>query len=91
MRKSRTELYKYGIHLTPGLAEVKFYAAALTSFPAAGFRVRRFRGIPALKTSLGARATTSGFGWLGWLRYARRSRTACLSARIRYIVRSEQR
>ncbi len=42
-------------------------------------------------TSLRARATTSGFGWFGWLRCARRSRTARFSARIRYIVRSEQR
>ena len=29
----------------------QFYAAVLTSFPVAGFRARRFRGIPALKTS----------------------------------------
>ena len=48
---SNLGLYKYGNHLTPGLAEVSFYAAVLTSFLAAGFRVRRFRGIPALKTS----------------------------------------
>ena len=40
-------------------------------------------------TSLGARATTSGFGWFGWPRWARRSRTALFPARIRYIVRSE--
>ena len=44
-------VYKYGNHLTPGLAEVSVYAAALTSFPAEGFRLPGFAGIPALKTS----------------------------------------
>ena len=43
-------LYKYGNHLTPGLTEVRSYAAFFTSFPAEGLRVR-FRAIPALKTS----------------------------------------
>ena len=44
-------LYKYGIYLTPGLAEVRIYAAGSTSFSAEDFRVRGFRGIPTLKTS----------------------------------------
>ena len=51
--KTRTEtngVYKYGIHLTPGLTEVRSYAAFLTAFLAEGLRVR-FPGIPALKTS----------------------------------------
>ena len=61
-----------------------------------GWKYRHFAG-PGSRamspdhTSLGARATTSGFGWLGWLRCARRSRTAFFPAGIRYIVRSEQR
>ncbi len=43
-------LYKYGNHLTPGLTEVRSYAAFFTSLPAEGLRVR-FRAIPALKTA----------------------------------------
>ena len=43
-------MYKYGSHLTPGLTEVRSYAAFLTSLLAEGLRVR-FRGVPALKTS----------------------------------------
>ena len=43
-------VYQYGIHLTPGLTEVRLYAAFFTSFLAEGLWVR-FRGIPALKTS----------------------------------------
>ena len=39
----------YGNHLTPGLTEVKSYAAFFTSFLAEGLRVR-CRGIPALTT-----------------------------------------
>ena len=45
-----SRLYKYGIHPTPGLTEVRSYAAFFTSFLAEGLRVR-FRGIPALKTA----------------------------------------
>jgi type I restriction enzyme M protein len=45
-----TGVYKYGIHLTPGLTEVRSYAAFFTSFLAEGLRVR-FRAIPALKTA----------------------------------------
>ena len=44
-------VYKYENHLTPGLVEVTVYAAVLTSFLGEGFRVRRFRGMPTLKTS----------------------------------------
>ena len=44
------DLYKYGNHLTPGLTEVRSYAAFFTCFPAEGLRVR-FRAIPALKTA----------------------------------------
>ena len=44
-------LYKYGNHLTPGLAEVRVYAPGLTSFPAEGFRLPVYRWIPALKAS----------------------------------------
>ena len=40
------KMYKYGNHLTPGLTEVRSYAA----FFAEGLRVR-FRGSPALRTS----------------------------------------
>lgn len=43
-------VYKYGNRLTPGLTEVRVYAAFLTAFQAEGLRVR-FREIPALKTS----------------------------------------
>lgn len=43
-------LYKYGNRLTPGLTEVRFYAAFFTSFLAEGLRVR-FRRIPALNTA----------------------------------------
>jgi hypothetical protein len=43
-------MYRYGNHLTPGLTEVRSYAAFFTSFPAEGLRVR-FRAIPALKTA----------------------------------------
>ena len=42
-------MYKHGIHLTPGLTEVRSYAAFFTSFLAEVLRVR-FRGIPALGT-----------------------------------------
>ena len=41
---------QYGNHLTPGLTEVRSYAAFFTSFLAEGLRVR-FRTIPALNTS----------------------------------------
>lgn len=44
-------LMLYSNQLTPGLAEVR---STLRSWPhvlGAGFRVRRFRGIPPLKTS----------------------------------------
>ena len=46
-------LYRYGIHLTPGLAEVRVYAAGFTSFLAGFFRfqVEDLVGIRALKTS----------------------------------------
>lgn len=43
-------VYKYGNRLTPGLTEVRFYAAFFISFLAEGLRVR-FRGIPALNTA----------------------------------------
>ena len=33
-------LYKYGDHLTPGLAEVRVYAAGVTSFLVGFFRFR---------------------------------------------------
>ena len=46
-------MYKYGIPLTPGLAEVSSTLPVLTSFLAAGFRARGSRGIPALRTSYG--------------------------------------
>jgi hypothetical protein len=49
-RRPRPRVYKYGIHLTPGLTEVRSYAAFFTSFLAEGLRVR-FRAIPALKTA----------------------------------------
>ena len=49
-----SQVYWYGIHLTPGLTEVRSYAAFFTSLPAEGLRVR-FRGIPALKASQGVR------------------------------------
>ena len=39
-----------GNHLTPGVTEVRSYAAFFTSFLAEGLRVR-FREIPALNTS----------------------------------------
>ena len=44
--------YKYGNHLTLGLAEVKVYAAGFTFFLAGFFRFRTegLVGIPALKT-----------------------------------------
>ena len=38
-------VYKYGNHPTPGLTEVRFYAAFFTSFLAEGLRVR-FRNLP---------------------------------------------
>ena len=43
----------YGNHLTPGLAEVRVYAAGFTSFLAGFFRFRAEGsvGTPALKTS----------------------------------------
>ena len=34
--EGKVEVYRYGIHLTSGLAEVRIYAAVLTSF-LAGF------------------------------------------------------
>ena len=43
-------MYKYGNPLTPGLTEVRSYAAFFTSFLAEGLGVR-FRRISALKTS----------------------------------------
>ena len=43
-------VYKYGSHRTPGLTEVRSYAAFFTSFLAEGLRVR-FPGIPALNTA----------------------------------------
>lgn len=43
-------VYKYGNHLTPGLTEVRVYAAGLTSFLAGFFRAGDLAGIPALKT-----------------------------------------
>ena len=48
--KCNDGLYKYGNHLTPGLTEVRSYAAFFTSFLADGLRVRS-RAIPALKTA----------------------------------------
>ncbi len=55
MRVGKGGLYKYGDHLTPGLAGVRVYAAGLTSFLAGFFRFRAggLAGIPALKTSWG--------------------------------------
>ena len=43
-------MYKYGNHLTPGLTEVRVYAAGFTSFLAGFFRAGDLAGIPALKT-----------------------------------------
>ena len=37
-------------HLTPGLTEVRVYAAGFTSFLAGFFRAGDLAGIPALKT-----------------------------------------
>ena len=45
-----TRVYKYGNHLTPGLTEVRVYAAGFTSFLAGFFRAGDLAGIPALKT-----------------------------------------
>ena len=45
-------VYKYGNHLTPGLTEVRSYAAFFTSFPAEGLRVR-FRANPGLEDRVG--------------------------------------
>ena len=42
-------VYKYGNHLTPGLTEVRCYAAFFTSLLAEDLRVR-FGAVPALKT-----------------------------------------
>ncbi len=44
------KVHKYGSHLTPGLTEVRSYAAFFAFFLAEGLRVP-LREIPALKTS----------------------------------------
>lgn len=46
--ESLNEVYKYGNHLTPGLAEVSA-TRRLTCFLAEGFQARGFRGVPVLK------------------------------------------
>ena len=48
--RSGPGMYKYGIHLTPGVAEVSLRACS-TSFLVDFFRAGCFAGIPALKTS----------------------------------------
>ena len=62
VRMYRYDVYKYGNHLTPGLTEVRSYAAFFTSFPAEGLRVR-FQGIPALNTSDGVRPSMPRPRW----------------------------
>ena len=67
-------MYRYGNHLTPGLTEVRSYAAFFTAFLAEGLRVR-FWGTPALKASQGVLPSMPrpqwGRRWLEVSRYGR--------------------